>query len=123
MAKPAQAKNNKYASLVLRFGLAFVFVYAAISSFRRPDVWIGYIPSFTTHLLSAKASLDAAGVIQLILALALVIGKYVKYAALISGLLLAGIVVFNLSSLLITFRDVGLVCMAAALYFLSDGSS
>ena len=38
--------NPKLAQALLRIGLAFVFLYAAISSLMHPDEWVGYLPSF-----------------------------------------------------------------------------
>ena len=56
-------------------------------------------------------------VYELVLATWLLTGKYVKYAAALSALTLAGIVVTNPSQLLTTFRDIGLAFMAIALFF------
>jgi uncharacterized membrane protein YphA (DoxX/SURF4 family) len=110
--------NVNAAALMLRIGLAGVFIYAAVSAFKTPAAWISYIPSFGTKFVSAKVSLDMVSVIQLLVAGLLLVGKYIKYAAIVSILLLAGIVIFNFNTLLITFRDVGLIFMALALLFL-----
>ena len=115
---PVHHGNPAVASLLIRIGLAGVFTYAAISAFRTPTAWISYIPAFTTKLVSAKLSLDIISVFQLLLAIALLTGKYLKYTALIAALLLGGIMVTNLNTLLITFRDFGLVLAALALLYL-----
>jgi uncharacterized membrane protein YphA (DoxX/SURF4 family) len=123
--KSLNTYNPALASLIIRIGLAAVFIYAAIDALREPDAWISYIPSFIPHyepsffqITPAKITLDIVSVFQLVLAALLLIGRYVKYAAAISAALLAGIVVFNFSTFLITFRDVGLVAAAVALVFL-----
>ena len=105
----------------MRLGLAFVFAYAAISAFQKPDAWLYFVPHFVTTFVPATLFLKLFGVLQLMIAAALVVGKYVRWAALLAALSLAGLLVFNLTSgkLLITFRDVGLTFMAAALYFLA----
>ncbi len=118
MHKWFQVQNSP--ALLLRLGLAFVFAYAAISGFRTPDAWLGFVPGFVTHFVSAKTFLGLFGVFQLGLAAVLVSGRYVRYAAALGFLLLAGLLVFNLNSLIITFRDVGLIFMAAALFFLKE---
>lgn len=125
MAKPNKnllqkytTTNPKAAVLVLRLGLAFVFAYAAISAFQTPDAWLPYMPSALTKLLHGNESLHVFSIIQLALAVWLLLGKYVKLAAAVAALMLAGVVVSNFASMLIVFRDVGLLCMAAALYFL-----
>ncbi len=118
--KPLKTYNPATASLIIRIGLAAVFAYAAIDAFREPAAWISYIPAFTTKLIDAKTALDIISVFQIALAVWLLSGKYIKYAAAISAALLAGIMVFNFSTILITFRDIGLVAAAAALIFLED---
>jgi hypothetical protein len=110
--------QQRLPSLSLRFGLAFVFAYAAISAFRFPDAWVGFVPHFMTHFLSAKTFLDLFSIFQLFLAVVLISGKFVAYAAALAALTLIGLLVFNLNSFIVTFRDVGLICMAGSLFFL-----
>jgi uncharacterized membrane protein YphA (DoxX/SURF4 family) len=116
----AKKTNVWVVSWLLRIGLATVFIYAAISAFREPAAWISFVPHFTTKFVDAKTSLDIISVLQLIVAAGLLLGKYVRIWALISVGLLGGIIIFNLSSLLITFRDVGLLFMALALFFIEE---
>jgi uncharacterized membrane protein YphA (DoxX/SURF4 family) len=120
MPQKKSNQNIKAVSLLLRAGLAIVFLYAAISAIRTPEAWISYVPSFTTRFVSAKTSLDGISTVQIILSIVLLSGKYVRYAAALSAALLAGIIVFNFSTLLITFRDIGLVFMAVALAVLGE---
>lgn len=103
--------------LLLRAGLAFVFFYAAISSFVSPADWVGYFPLFMRQIVPATILLPFFSVVELGLGVWLIVGWRTKWAALAGALLLAGIVVTNPLLLPITFRDVGLVCMALALYF------
>jgi uncharacterized membrane protein YphA (DoxX/SURF4 family) len=110
--------SQKLPDLLLRIGLAFVFVYGAISALQQPGEWIGFVPHLATKFVAAKTFLDIFSVFQLILAAVLLSGRYVKYAAAVAALSLAGLLLFNLNSLVVTFRDVGLVFMAAALFFL-----
>lgn len=111
--------NPKAAAVVLRLGLVFVFAYAAISAFQTPEAWLPYVPGALTKLLPGNGSLHVLSVVQLVLAAWLLSGKYVKLAAAFSVLMLAGVIVGNFASMLIVFRDVGLLCMAAALFLLA----
>lgn len=118
--KSLKTYNPATASLIIRIGLAAVFAYAAIDAFREPAAWVSYIPVFTTKFIAAKIALDLISVFQLALVIWLLTGKYIKYAAVISAALLSGIMLFNFSTFLITFRDLGLVAAAIALVFLDD---
>lgn len=100
---------------LLRIGLAFVFLYAAISGFQDPAAWVGYLPNFMTKFLAPTTLLHFFELYEFALALWLLSGWYLRYAALLTALTLGGIVVTNPGQLLITFRDVGLLFMALAL--------
>ncbi|MEO7364046.1 MAG: hypothetical protein ABIV43_00870 [Candidatus Saccharimonadales bacterium] len=118
MSKSSSTDNKlKMISLLLRIGLAFVFAYAAIDAFREPNAWISFVPEFSTKFISAKVSLDLLSLSQLVLVAALLLNQYIKYAALLAIAFLGGLMVFNPETFLITFRDVGLIFMAGALYF------
>lgn len=112
--------KNNLPSLLLRIGLALVFLYASISSFITPNDWIGYLPQFARDYISADILLKVFAVYEFVLALWLISGKYTKYAALFSAVTLLGITLLNLSLFAITFRDVGLVFAAIALYFCKE---
>lgn len=101
----------------LRLGLAFVFMYAGIESLAHPDNWIGYLPHVLTNVIHASLLLRLLSIYQLGLAAWLLSGTYIRVAAGLSLLTLAGITFANLSLFDITFRDVGLTFMAAALLF------
>lgn len=110
--------RNPYVSqVILRIGLAFVFIYAGISSLKDPKEWIGYLPHFLATASYAHVLIKVFAVGEIGLALWLLSGKFVQYAALLAAAMLAGIVFANPANLIITFRDVGLVAMALALFF------
>ena len=102
------------AGLLLRIGLAFTFIYAAISGFIEPESWIGWLPEFAR----SNTWLNAFGVLEILIGLWLLSGWKIFWAGLISGVMFAGITVFNLGAFLITFRDVGLAAAAFALALL-----
>jgi|SRR5664279_2273651 len=110
-------KKSNLTPVLLRVGLAVVFLYAAISSLKNPQDWIGYLPKFARDQVSGNTLLHVFSVYELALALWLLSGKYVKYAGLLAAFTLSGIVVSNFSLFAITFRDIALVFAALALAF------
>ncbi|HEX8762974.1 MAG TPA: DoxX family membrane protein [Candidatus Saccharimonadales bacterium] len=107
--------NTRLPSLLLRLGLATVFIYAAVASFIDPNEWIGYLPSLLTDHVDAKTILPFFSVFELTLAAWLLSGVYVRFAGLLAAAALIGIVVFNFSLFAISFRDIGLAFAALAL--------
>lgn len=111
-------KSNS-AATILRWGLAFVFFYAAVASLRHPETWVSYLPSFLANGPSAHLLLVCFSVIELILAAWLFWGKKLAWSSMISALMLLGITIVNLDILDITFRDIGLAMAALALFELA----
>lgn len=112
--------KEQWPSLLLRLGLGFVFIYVSVAAYITPDNWIGYLPTMITKHYDAKTLLDIFGVFQIALAIWLLSGIYIKYAAWLTVLVLFGIIVSNPGQFLITFRDVGLLFTALALAFLPE---
>ena len=110
-------------SLILRIALAFVFLYASISSFLSPNDWIGYMPSFMRGVVPDQLLLAGFSIYELGLALWLLSGLFARYASLLTAATLIGIVVLNPALLPITFRDVGLFKAALALFAEESKSS
>lgn len=113
-------KKTDLTAILLRVGLAIVLIYAALSSFKNPQDWIGYFPKFARDQISGDTLLHIFSAYELVLALWLLSGKYIKAAALLAALTFSGIVVFNLSLFTITFRDVALIFASLALVFAKD---
>ena len=112
--------NIKYnASFFLRIGLAFIFIFVALSAFLNPQAWIGYVPTFIGNTITRGYFLFFHDIVNLALGLWLLSGKKTFYSAVVSCLVLAGIILTNIGSFLITFRDVGLFFAAVALAVLS----
>jgi uncharacterized membrane protein YphA (DoxX/SURF4 family) len=107
-------------SLLLRIALAFVFGYAAVRAFMNPNDWVGFVPNWVEHFgFARERALEAASLLEIGLALGLLSNFKTKFLALISFLMLAGITVFSGFGVLdITFRDVGLLLAALALFYL-----
>lgn len=115
---PTKIENNNHISVILlRSGLAIVFLYAAISTLRTPLDWTGYLPHFLINHFNSVTLVKFFAVYELALALWLISGLYLRYVALLCALTFTGIVAFNPHDLIITFRDVGLAFMALSLAF------
>lgn len=109
--------------LLLRAGLAVIFLYAAISSFANPQDWVGYLPPILTDHVDGDTVLHIFSVYEIFLAVCLLIGLYVRYVALLCAATLAGIVFSNFSLFQITFRDIALIFSALALAAMPDGGA
>jgi len=116
--------NIRTAIIILRWGLAFVFFYAAIASLRHPSDWVGYFPQFVRNLIPENMLLTGFSAFEILLAVWLFSGKKTVWSAGIAALALAGVTISNLGAFDIVFRDVGLLFAALALLELvRDGSS
>ncbi|MCH7828600.1 hypothetical protein IH982_01870 [Patescibacteria group bacterium] len=108
------------AALLLRVGLGFVLLYAALGSFIEPLNWIGFFPTFLFRIgIPEGLVLGGFSLYEAALGLWLLWGKKVVYSALLSALTFLGIVVLNLGAMDIVFRDAGLFFAALALAKLS----
>ena len=47
-------EKEKIASLFLRLGIAFSFIYVAFSAFINPTNWLGFIPDYLTFGFSKE---------------------------------------------------------------------
>jgi len=115
MANNFIPNRSAWPRLLLRFGLAVIFLYAAISGFTNPQDWVGYLPNILTQHIDSEILLHFFSAYELLLAAWLLSGVYVRYAALLCAATLVGIIASNFSLFAITFRDIALVFAALAL--------
>jgi hypothetical protein len=114
--------NVRAAMIILRWGLAFCFFYAAVASLRHPQDWVGFFPMFVRNMVPDKLLLTGFSIFEIVLAGWLFWGKKLLWAAVLAALSLAGVTLANLDSFDIVFRDVGLFFAALALIELArDG--
>ena len=113
--------NNKevLVSFFLRSGIAIVFIYAAISAFLNPLAWAGYVPSFVQSIIPVNIFLHMHSIGNIIIGLWLLSGRKTFYASIVSSLALFFIVIFNITSLDIIFRDIAILFASIALAILS----
>ncbi len=104
---------SKHAHFVLRLGLAFVFGWFGVDKFLNVQAWYGWIPSWLTFV-PQNPFLYVLGVVEVIVALFLLLNKYVRFASITCAAFLVGVVLsFGINE--ITVRDIGLIAMALAL--------
>ncbi len=100
---------------LLRFGVAFTFLYASISAFINPDPWLAYFPGFLRNTFSDSFLLSTWGTGELIIGIWLISGYHIFIPSALSAILMIGIFVFDSESLPITFRNVCILCTSLSL--------
>ncbi|HEY4501518.1 MAG TPA: DoxX family membrane protein [Candidatus Paceibacterota bacterium] len=101
---------------ILRLGVAFSFLYPPLNALGNPDSWVGYFPPFLLNSgIPSEVLLHGFGVVEVAVALWLLSGWRVYWPAALAALMLAGIVVFNLSQFEVLFRDLSIAAAALAL--------
>jgi uncharacterized membrane protein YphA (DoxX/SURF4 family) len=112
--------KDKIAKLLIRAGLAFVFIYATIEIYLNPINFFKYIPGGILSLVNGDYFLTVLGLGEVGLALWLLSGWKGRFAALISALFLTGIVLFNGAHFYILFRNIAIILAALALFVLES---
>ena len=110
--------------LCLRFGLAFVFLYAGIMSIAEPSHWIGWVPEWVESFgIPHSTALLFHAIVDILLGILFLLGVYRKWVGISGGLLLLIITIVAGTPVLdTTFRDIGLamVSIGYALYPLKN---
>ncbi len=114
------ASRVRLAGLMIRLGLAAVFGYAAIAAFLTPSDWVGYLPHMVTRIVPALLALKAFSTVELVLALWLLSGRFMRYAGILAAAIMVAIMVSDIYLFAITFRDVAIAFAAVALAILGD---
>lgn len=108
-------EHKREISFLLRGGLAFVFIYSGISSFANPYSWVGFVPNIVKLIISRETFLFIFSIFQIILGMWLFSNYKVRIASIFSIISLSGIIIFNISSLEIIYRDIAILSMAVVL--------
>lgn len=112
-------KKIYFVSILLRLSLSISFFYAAVSSFLNPTNWAGYIPIFLSTNLDAGIFLIIFSIYELILGLFLIFDCKTFYLSILSSITIFLIILFNINSLDIVFRDLPILIISITLTFLS----
>lgn len=107
--------REKIASVVLRIGVAFAFLYAGIAGFLDPEAWVGWFPKFMRDIVPQFTLLTGWGIFEIFIALWILSGKKIFTPSLLASLSLAGLILTNLGAMDIIFRDVTILAATIAL--------
>lgn len=109
---------EKYSSVVLRLGLAFVFLWFGYSQVSGPENWVDLIPSFITNIsgLSAHTFVLLNGSAEMVAGILLLLGLFTRIVSFLLFLHMISIV-FDVGLTSIGVRDIGIAtaCLALAL--------
>ena len=110
--------DSKYTALVLRIGLALLFLYFGFSQISDPVSWSGFVPTFVSDVLPFPVEnfVLANGALELLLVLLLIVGFQTRIVALLAAGHMAGIV-FGLGFSAIAVRDFMTMVSCIALFF------
>jgi uncharacterized membrane protein YphA (DoxX/SURF4 family) len=118
-------ESLRYSRIILRIGLAAVYLWFGVDKFIRPEYWIGaWMPVWAQHATQAigMGAVNAAillGLFEVLVATSLVTGFFVRIFALIAIVFLAiGLIVHGLSDALV--GDIGLIAGLLALAIWPD---
>jgi uncharacterized membrane protein YphA (DoxX/SURF4 family) len=112
--------KNAVANVILRVGVAFAFLYAAIDGFIDPSSWVDYFPQFVlqpaqTMGISDVTALHIFAVVEIVLALWILSGIKIVMPSLLAVVMLVLIVALNLQEFQLLFRDLTIAAAALAL--------
>ncbi len=112
---------QKWAPVILRFGMGLVMLWFALQQLGSPTAWVGYLPEWTKNLpISQIDFIYINGWFELTFGALLIAGFYTRIVALLLSLHLLGIV-FSVGYSPIGVRDFGLT-IALFSIFLSGPS-
>ena len=105
----------QHATILLRIGVAFAFLYPPFDSLMYPQAWISFFPPFMRGIVPDPLLLISWGVVEVIIALWILSGKQIFLPSVAAAILLFLIVAFNFYLLEIVFRDITIALTALTL--------
>lgn len=106
---------EKISWVLVRIGVAFAFLYAAVAGFLDPQSWIGWFPHFMRAAVPELILLKVWGVFETVLGLWILSGKKIFVPSALASLSLAGLIVTNFAAMDVIFRDITILCSTIAL--------
>ena len=114
-------RNVDLMTMLLRLGGGSVFLWFGIDKWLHPEAWFGYVPEWLWPLspVGPEETLILLGVVEFAVGAAIIVGKYVREAAILAVVQLVAIVaVTGMNE--ITIRDLGLMGIYLALIVEDD---
>jgi uncharacterized membrane protein YphA (DoxX/SURF4 family) len=116
---PTEDRARKYAPVILRFGLAGLFLWFGISQVLAPDQWTSWVPLWVPDFLhlDARYIVLLNGGFEIIGGILLLLGVFVRWVALLLGLHLM-VIAYEIGYNDIGIRDAALAvsCFAVSLF-------
>ena len=110
-----------YAPLLLRVGIAIVYLYFGISQLRSPEMFVGWLPKEAALIpLTARTLVTLNGGFELFAGILLLLGLYTRVWALLLGLHLAAIT-WSVGWTEIGVRDLGLTIATLTIVLTGGG--
>ncbi len=112
--------KNDLGLLLLRIGLAGVFLWFGIDKFFNSSAWQHFIPDWFPMLIPAPAFILLLGVVETIVGALVLFGLFTRFAAGLAALMLIPIII-SLGYNEIGVRDFGLFLLALGISALGAG--
>lgn len=106
--------STKYSYLILRIGLAAVFLWFGVDKFIHPAYWLNAWVPPSVLMFVGKLGITATqfiylnGVFEILVALSMITGVFISFFSLIGGIFLVLVLLFSGFSE-VTVRDIGLL--------------
>ena len=104
-------KYQKYAPIVVRYGIGIVFLLIGLDQAFKPGNWVSWLPSFVPSSISGETFFFLTGIFNTIVGVLLLIGFLTRLAAFLAALHLVGVLI-TIGYNEIFIRDLGLFLMA-----------
>jgi len=101
-------KYRHYAPVLLRVGIAIVFLWFGFNEVLNPDAWTAFAPDFLTQFASAKTFVLISGTFEIVFGGLLLIGLFTRLASILLAIHLVTIIM-SLGYNDIAVRDFGLL--------------
>jgi uncharacterized membrane protein YphA (DoxX/SURF4 family) len=96
-----------YAPVVIRIGMALVFLWFSINQFMDPKPWIGFLPGFLASMSNPVMFVYANATFEAVFGILLLLGIWTRWSALLLALHLVGITI-SVGYTSVGVRDFGL---------------
>jgi uncharacterized membrane protein YphA (DoxX/SURF4 family) len=109
---------KKFAPLILRIGLAFVFLWFGTNQLLSQSMWLSLIPAWAVSLtgMTAKTLVMINGTFEIIAGALLAVGVWIRPVAFLLAIHLL-MIIGDVGLSPIGIRDIGLFCAALSVFF------